>query len=82
MAKAELPHIHESITEDRLLTAVRHSLFGASSPYGFCCKCGAEVPTEPDTAGDTCPSCGTPSVWGAEALNLIFFATSAGENQQ
>lgn len=65
------PDIHPSITEARLIKAVKHSLFGASAPYGFCLKCGEDKPIEPDTVAATCQSCKTPSVYGAEVLNML-----------
>jgi len=65
------PDIHPSITDERIDKAVKHSLFGASAPYGFCLKCGEEVPIEPDATGSNCPSCKTPSVYGAEMILLL-----------
>jgi hypothetical protein len=64
------PDVHPSVTQERLIKAVEHSLFGASPPYGFCLKCGEDQSAEPDAEGHKCHSCNTPSVYGAEILQL------------
>jgi hypothetical protein len=59
--------MHESITEERIVQAVRedHNL-------GFCIECGAEAEgVEPDACEYECEACGTMAVYGAEELLMM-----------
>lgn len=66
--------LHPSLTLTRIERAVRRSMRDDSYP-GFCTSCGrkAKQPCEPDAAGYPClyPSCGQPTVYGAEELLLM-----------
>ncbi len=63
--------MHPSLTVNRLVSAVKRSMFDESFP-GFCTTCGrkAKHPCEPDLRGATCQfkSCGQATVYGAEEL--------------
>ncbi len=62
--------MHDSITQDRLLAAVKESLFGTEHP-GFCVACGADHDgCEPDAREYECYECGEHKVYGAEELML------------
>lgn len=60
--------IHESITVDRVIEAVREQMFGLENP-GFCIECGEDHDScEPDAQNYECYACGEHSVYGAEIL--------------
>lgn len=62
--------IHKSITEDRIVEAVRESTFGLANA-GFCIECGQDAEgCEPDAERYPCESCGKRAVYGAEELLL------------
>lgn len=67
--------IHESITEERVIDAVKRSYSTLDNP-GFCIACGHEQDgCEPDARNYECESCGERKVFGAEEL-LIMMALS------
>jgi len=56
--------LHPSITQDRVMAAVRED-----DNLGFCVHCGAETSgVEPDARGYQCDECGEDAVYGAEEL--------------
>jgi predicted RNA-binding Zn-ribbon protein involved in translation (DUF1610 family) len=62
--------VHQSITADRILEAVKASKATLDDP-GFCICCGAEaLGVEPDARRYECESCGESSIYGAEELLL------------
>jgi hypothetical protein len=64
--------IHESITTERIMLAIRE--YDMESP-GFCIGCGEEAfGVEPDARGYTCESCEQPLVYGAEELLIMTVA--------
>ena len=64
--------LHESITEDRVIAAVRESMFGLGSP-GFCIECGEDADgCEPDAREYRRECCEKSSVYGAEELLAEF----------
>lgn len=57
-------HIHPSITEDMIITAVQED-----DCLGFCVSCGAEAyGVEPDAREYECSVCGGLHVYGAEEI--------------
>lgn len=63
--------IHESITEERVIEAVRRSQTTLDNP-GFCAACGHEQDgCEPDMTKGECESCGERKVFGAEELLIM-----------
>jgi hypothetical protein len=63
--------MHPSITSERVMSAVRESMFDLANP-GFCINCGADADgCEPDMRRGKCDSCNTYKVYGAEEL-LIY----------
>lgn len=62
--------IHESLTEDVILEAVKAGMFGLENP-GFCIACGAERDgCEPDARKYPCEECGRDEVYGAEEIMI------------
>jgi hypothetical protein len=60
--------IHPSITEERLMDAVRRRTTNLDDP-GLCIGCGHEQGgCEPDARAYECEVCGEPAVYGAEEL--------------
>lgn len=56
--------IHESITPERVIEAVKDDYY-----RGFCVYCGEEADgVEPDAREYICEACGAPGVYGAEEL--------------
>jgi hypothetical protein len=65
--------IHEAITQERVLEAVKRSNMSLDNP-GFCIACGEEQDgCEPDARNYECESCGKRKVYGAE--ELLFHVT-------
>lgn len=63
--------IHPSITQDRLMKAVRRQQTSLDNP-GFCILCGEEAEgCEPDAEKYTCEHCGADGVYGAEQLLIL-----------
>jgi hypothetical protein len=59
--------LHETITVDRILDAVK-----CDESLGFCTNCGADADgVEPDARNYKCECCGQPWVFGAEELLLM-----------
>jgi hypothetical protein len=59
---------HESLTDERVVEAMRRSMLTLDDP-GFCLACGAEVyGVEPDARRYECESCGERQVYGAQEL--------------
>jgi hypothetical protein len=62
--------MHESLTPDRIMTAVENQLTGLDDP-GFCIACGADAyGVEPDARRYKCEACGEKAVYGAQELAL------------
>ena len=62
---------HPSITEGRILDAVRRGIFSLDNP-GFCIACGDEhMQCEPDAERYRCERCGTRTVYGADFLLIL-----------
>ena len=60
--------IHKSITDDRVLAAVRRRMTTLDNP-GFCIACGEDAEgVEPDACGYECEHCGKHAVYGADEL--------------
>lgn len=60
--------MHRTITTRRVITAIKRSHEGLSSP-GFCTACGlAQRGIEPDAEDRECTGCHEPAVRGAEQL--------------
>jgi len=60
--------LHESLTPERVMDAVKESMFDLSSP-GFCTECGDDADgVEPDARKYKCGACGAMAVFGAEEL--------------
>jgi hypothetical protein len=56
--------LHDSLTEERILSAVEQD-----DNLGFCIECGAEACcVEPDARRYECENCGMSAVYGAEEL--------------
>ena len=67
--------IHPSITEAKIIRAVKSSMFGTKNP-GFCTKCGKKHDgCEPDMRGGKCTAkkCGALAVEGAEWIMIGHF---------
>ena len=63
--------IHESITEDRVLDAVRSEMSGLENP-SFCLACGEDASEcEPDAERYPCEACGVRAVYGAEQVMIM-----------
>jgi hypothetical protein len=63
-------NVHQSITADRIVAAVKASRASLDDP-GFCICCGAgALGVEPDARQYECESCGETGVYGAEELLL------------
>jgi len=61
-------NLHESITAERVMSAVEESMFDVSNP-GFCIKCGDDADgVEPDAREYRCETCHGMTVYGAEEL--------------
>ena len=62
--------IHDSITPERVIEAVKSEMFGLGNP-GFCIACGADHDNcEPDAREYECYECGENKVYGAAELLL------------
>ncbi len=65
---------HPSLTQDRIVRAVRRNMRDSESYIGFCTACGrkAKQNCEPDASNYPCQfkSCGANMVYGAEELLL------------
>lgn len=59
---------HKSITEDRIVDAVKRRMNSLDNP-GFCLACGEEaMGCEPDARNYRCEHCGRSQVFGADDL--------------
>lgn len=62
--------IHQSITEERVISAVQ-----ADDNIGFCTGCGQDAySVEPDARGHKCDNCGEMAVYGAEEFLIHLIA--------
>jgi hypothetical protein len=60
--------MHNSITPERILGAVKSSMFD-NEHIGFCVACGEEFTNiEPDLREGICKICKQPKVFGAESI--------------
>lgn len=60
--------LHESITTDRVIAAVKEGMFSLGNP-GICRACGEDADgCEPDARNYVCEVCGEAQVFGAEEL--------------
>jgi hypothetical protein len=61
-------HWHESLTDERVVEAMRRSMLTLDD-LGFCLNCGAEAHgVEPDARRTERESCGERQVYGAQEL--------------
>lgn len=69
--------LHPKLTEKRIISAAKRSMFGDVS-IGFCVECGRKAKgfVEPDAERYTCgfATCGKPAVYGAEQLLILTVA--------
>ncbi len=60
--------IHHSITQDRVIDAVKAEMFTLANP-GFCVACGEDADgCEPDARNYECECCGEHKVYGAAEI--------------
>jgi len=65
--------LHSSITEERIIAAVKSGWFGLENP-GICRACGEDQGgCEPDAENYRCESCDEREVFGAEELMVRYF---------
>ena len=64
--------IHPSITTERIASALEDYELNCGNP-GFCLTCGADADgCEPDAEFYECEECGSPEVFGAMQVAIMF----------